>query len=208
MRLRPLGVTEVLRAAIEGIAEAAERKGIRIERFEPGSDLTVNGDVGRLQQIFDNVLSNAVKFTPRGGSIGVTLTRESNQAVARIRDNGVGMAPEFLPLAFEIFQQQEGGTRRQYGGLGIGLALAKSLTELHAGTIAAASDGVGRGTEMTIRLPLLAVEAVALSSLATPESALCRLDGPSVLLIEDVEDSREASRVMLERARPGGGRRA
>jgi CheY-like chemotaxis protein len=198
MQLRPLDVTEVLRAAIDGVAESAERKGVWIERFEPCEELIVNGDMGRLEQVFANVLSNAVKFTPEGGSVGVTLARESNEAVARIRDTGVGMAPEFVPLAFEIFQQQEKGTLRQYGGLGIGLALAKSLTALHAGTIAAASDGIGRGTEMTIRLPLLTNDTPALSSLPTPESALCRLDGVSVLLIEDVEDTREASRVMLE----------
>ena len=198
VRLRPLDVTDVLGAAIDGVEESAERKGVRIDRIEPGGYLIVNADVGRLQQVFDNLLSNAVKFTPRGGSVRITLTRERNQAVARIRDTGVGMAPEFLPVAFEIFQQQEEGTLRQYGGLGIGLALAKSLTELHGGTIEAASDGIGHGTEMTIRLPLLAGGAPEISPFPTPESALSRLDGLNVLLIEDVEDSSEATRVMLE----------
>jgi len=198
VRLRPLDVTEVLRAAIDGIVEAAERKGLRIDWFEPRGYLIVDGDVGRLQQVFDNVLSNAVKFTPTGGSVGITLTREGNHAVARIRDSGVGIAPKFLPVAFDMFQQQEEGTVRQYGGLGIGLSLAKSLTELHAGTIEAASDGTGHGTEMTIRLPLIAGDTPAMSLLPRPEVALSRLDGVSILLIEDVGDSSEATRVMLE----------
>lgn len=198
LRLQPLDVTEVLRTAIDGIAESAERKGVRIDRFEPRGYLLVNGDAGRLQQVFDNLLSNAVKFTPTGGSVGVSLSREGDQAVVRIRDTGVGMAPEFLPVAFEIFQQQEEGTVRRYGGLGIGLALAKSLTELHTGTIEAASEGIGRGTEMTVRLPLLAGDAPTMSSVPRSESALAGLDGVTVLLIEDVEDSREAIRVMLE----------
>jgi signal transduction histidine kinase/ActR/RegA family two-component response regulator len=199
LRLRPLDVTEVLRAAIDGIVETAERKGLRIDRFEPHGYMIVNGDAGRLQQVFDNVLSNALKFTPAGGSVGVTLTREGEYAVARIRDSGVGIAPEFLPAAFDMFRQQEEGTVRQYGGLGIGLSLAKSLTELHAGTIEAASDGIGHGTEMTIRLPLIAGDVPTVSLLPRPESALSRLDGLSILLIEDVDDLSEATRAMLER---------
>jgi signal transduction histidine kinase/ActR/RegA family two-component response regulator len=198
VRLRPLDVTEVLRAAIDGIVEAAERKGLRIDRFEPPGYMIVNADAGRLQQVFDNVLSNAVKFTPTGGSVGVILTSEGNHAVARVRDSGVGIAPEFLPVVFDIFQQQEEGTVRQYGGLGVGLSLAKSLTELHSGTIEAASDGIGHGTQITIRLPLVVNETPAMSFLPRPESALSRLDGLSILLIEDVEDSSEATRVMLE----------
>jgi CheY-like chemotaxis protein len=198
VQLRPIDVTEVLTAAIDGIAESAGRKNVRIDRFESSGYLIVNGDGGRLQQVFHNLLSNAVKFTPAGGSVAITLTHEGNQAVARIRDTGIGMAPEFLPVAFEIFQQQEEGTLRQYGGLGIGLALAKSLTELHGGTIEAASHGIGHGTEMTVRLPLLAGDSAATPSLPRPEAALSRLDGLSVLLIEDGADSSEATRVMLE----------
>jgi CheY-like chemotaxis protein len=140
-----------------------------------------------------------VKFTPTGGNVGITLTREANHAVTRIRDSGVGIAPEFLQAAFDMFQQQEGGTLRQFGGLGIGLSLAKSLTELHAGTIEAASEGIGHGTQITIRLPLVVDETPAMSLVPRRESALSRLDSLSVLVIEDVDDSREATRVMLEK---------
>jgi signal transduction histidine kinase/ActR/RegA family two-component response regulator len=197
VRLQPLDVADVLRAAVDGIVESAERKGVRIDPFERHGYMIVNGDSGRLQQVFDNVLSNAVKFTPSGGTVRITLAREGNHAVVRIRDTGVGMTPEFLRVAFEIFQQQENGTVRQYGGLGIGLALAKSLTEIHGGTIDAASEGVGHGTEMSIRLPLLASDTPATATRS--ESSLSRLEGLSVLLIEDVQDSREAIRVMLEK---------
>jgi len=199
IRLQPLDVADVLSAAVDGIAESARRKGVGIDPFEPHGHMIVNGDSGRLQQVFGNVLSNAVKFTPSGGTVGITLAREGDHAAVRIRDTGVGMTPEFLRVAFEIFQQHEDGAVRQYGGLGIGLALAKSLTELHGGTIEAASEGVGHGTEMTIRLPLLANDPPASTSPTSSEATLARLEGVRVLLIEDVQDSSEAVRVMLEK---------
>jgi signal transduction histidine kinase/ActR/RegA family two-component response regulator len=198
VRLQPLDVEGVLAAAIDGITESAARKGLRIEPLERHGYMIVNGDPGRLQQVFDNVLSNAVKFTAAGGTVAGTLAREGHHAVVRIRDTGLGMTPEFLRVAFDIFQQQEEGKTRHSGGLGIGLALAKSLTEIHGGTIDATSEGLGHGTEMTIRLPLLAGDPPATTSPARAEPTLSRLDGLSVLVIEDVQDSSEATRVMLE----------
>jgi signal transduction histidine kinase len=115
----------------------------------------IKGDAVRLQQVFTNVLSNAVKFTPEGGSIRVSLTGEAESAVVKIRDTGVGIAPEFLPHVFEIFQQEESEIRTSRSGLGIGLALVKHLVDLHGGDIQIASEGSGLGTEVTVRLPRL-----------------------------------------------------
>jgi signal transduction histidine kinase len=125
-----------------------------VEFEAPTEPVVVEGDIVRLQQIFMNVLSNAVKFTPIDGSIRVTLTGEEENAVVRIRDTGKGITPEFLPHVFDIFRQ-ESGRQTSSSGLGIGLALVKYLVDLHGGDIRVASEGAGLGTEVTVRLPRL-----------------------------------------------------
>jgi signal transduction histidine kinase len=168
---KPLDLREVVRSALENIAEPAGGKAIRVESAMPSEILPVEGDAARLQQVFSNLLSNAVKFTPREGSLTVTLAQEGNAAVVRVRDTGVGIAPEFLPSVFEMFRQQEEGVRRTHEGLGIGLALAKRLTELHHGSIQVESLGIGQGTEFTVRLPLSALALEALGRTVTETDA-------------------------------------
>ena len=132
----------------------AGAKTIRLEVQLPDDGLAVRGDLNRLHQVFANLISNAIKFTPERGLVSVTLEREGNAAVVRIRDTGEGIEPAFLPQVFEMFKQQEKGARRAHGGLGIGLALAKRLIELHMGTVEVTSEGSGRGSEFIVRLPL------------------------------------------------------
>lgn len=166
-----------------------------MEIADAGEPLLIEADAGRLQQVFGNIISNAVKFTPAGGTIRVSLGREADDARVVIADTGKGIAPEFLPFVFEIFRQQEQGTHRSHEGLGIGLSLVKKLTELLKGTVSVVSAGAGRGTEVTVRFPL-AAEILQLEN--TAAFSATALAGLSVLVVEDSADALESLRLMLE----------
>ena len=144
----------LVHAAIETSAHAIAKKAIRLDLAEGETPLLVEGDAVRLQQIFGNVVSNAVKFTSEGGRIGITIDREADRARVVVADSGVGIAPEFLPFVFDVFRRQEQGVRQRFPGLGIGLSLVKRFTELHRGTVSVDSAGFGRGTQVRIELPL------------------------------------------------------
>jgi diguanylate cyclase len=196
--LEILDMAAMIRIALEGSARHVEKKSIALEVTPFGEPLFVRGDAGRLQQIFRNILSNAVKFTPNGGSIRVTLSREQDSAVLVVSDTGVGIAPEFLPFVFDMFRQQEQGVRRAHEGLGIGFSLVKRLVDIHNGTVEVSSAGTGRGTEVTVRLPLAG--GIADLDDAAPGAAILSasaLAGLSLLIVEDSEDSREALRAVL-----------
>jgi signal transduction histidine kinase len=130
----------------------AKRLDIR-EAFEPG--LHVSADRARLQQVLFNLLSNAAKFTPSGGWIELSARADGDEAVIQVRDNGAGIAPEFMPHVFERFRQGDGSATREHGGLGIGLAVARHIVDLHGGTIEVDSDGPGAGATFTVRLARL-----------------------------------------------------
>jgi signal transduction histidine kinase/CheY-like chemotaxis protein len=199
LHLETLDVPATIREVLQASAPIIEKKKIRLELVEAGEPLFVEGDAVRLQQIFRNVLSNAVKFTPTDGSIRVTLRREANNALVVVADTGIGIAPDFLPFVFDTFRQQEQGTRRQYEGLGIGLSLVKRLTELHKGTVSITSAGVGRGTEVAIRLPLAAeIKELEKASPAAAEVSASALAGLSLLVVEDSDDTRETVGALLE----------
>ncbi len=190
---------DVVRSAMEAATEIARKKDIAVRFVDPAEPLWVRADGDRLQQVFRNLLFNALKFTPAGGEITLTLTREDDRGIVHVRDTGEGIAPEFLPFAFEMFRQQEEGNRRAHAGLGIGLALVKKLVEAHTGTAEIASEGPGHGTEVTIRLPLVEETAAERTGpVSAGTSGRQRLDGLRILVIEDAEDSREATRLMLE----------
>jgi CheY-like chemotaxis protein/nitrogen-specific signal transduction histidine kinase len=194
-----LDLRAVVRSAVATVSDTAWQKAIRVDATLPSEPVAVEGDAGRLCQILANILWNAVKFTPRNGRVAVKLSLEDDCAVVKVRDNGAGIAPEFLPCIFQVFSQQEEGTRREHGGLGVGLALAKHLTERHRGTIQAASAGLGRGAEFTVRLPLARQGTRTLpGGVMEPDATLPRLDGTTILLVEDAEDATDATRVMLE----------
>jgi signal transduction histidine kinase/ActR/RegA family two-component response regulator len=195
--LKVHSLADVVSSAMEAATEIAQKKDIAVRFVDAAEPMSVRGDGDRLQQVFRNVLFNALKFTPAGGAVTITLRREDDCGVVHIRDTGEGIVLEFLPFVFEIFKQQEEGTRRTHAGMGIGLALVKKLVEAHAGTVTITSEGKGHGTEVMIRLPLVE-EIVAAVPVSTGTGRLQRLDGLRILVVEDIEDSREAARLILE----------
>lgn len=193
--LRVHDLADIVRSATETIVPDALEKGIALDVEDPRGSLYAEVDRDRVEQIFRNVLSNAVKFTPAGGRISVRVASDDGSAVITIRDTGEGIAAEFLPVAFDQFRQQERGTRRRHSGLGIGLALVKQLTELHAGHVTIASEGPGLGTEVTVRLPLASATAAVQPPL--PDDALPDLSGLRLLVIDDDRDTAVALQLLL-----------
>ena len=191
-------LTELVRSALDTTSQISASKNIDIKYVGVSEPLAVEGDAGRLQQVLVNLLSNAVKFTPAGGNIRLTAERSSTTATVRIADTGEGISADFLPHVFEMFRQQEEGTRRRHSGLGIGLALVKRIVEMHGGRVDIASGGPGRGTEVTIRLPLTERPVGAGDGDQIKGRRASRpFDDLTILLVEDTEDSLEATRMML-----------
>jgi hypothetical protein len=155
VKLDPVAVRPVLLQAVDSIRPAADAKGIAIECACDATDLTVLGDPERLLQVIHNLVGNAVKFTPEGGRVSVRVSVTERTVVLHVEDTGIGIAPGFLPRIFDEFTQARNPLTECPKGLGLGLAIARRLVELHGGVIEAASPGEGRGATFTVRLPLL-----------------------------------------------------
>jgi PAS domain S-box-containing protein len=196
-------IGDVVAHALETVRPAADAKQIRLQ-VTLDSQSTVMGDPNRLQQVIWNLLSNAVKFTPKGGRVRVVLSRRDSLVELSVVDNGQGIEASFLPHVFERFRQADGGITRRVGGLGLGLSIARHLVEAHGGAIEAVSEGLGKGSNFIVRLPVS--PALGLSPhnpalLATATSALDiprPLDGLCVLVVDDEPDTREMLRELLE----------
>ncbi len=155
LRRERLDLIEIVRNVVETVRPLAEAKSMSLQVELAPEALVLEGDATRLEQVFSNLLRNAVKFTPQGGHIDVTAGRGAiGEAVVRVRDDGIGIAAELLPRVFDLFTQGEQALDRAGAGLGIGLTLVRSLVELHGGRVEARSDGPGRGSELEVRLPL------------------------------------------------------
>jgi PAS domain S-box-containing protein len=155
LELHPIELAPVLESAINVVRPTAEAKGIQIELDFESEPAAVPGDTNRLQQVFWNLLSNAVKFTPTGGKVTVCLRQADSKAEIEVTDTGQGIRPDFLPFVFDRFRQADSTSTRQHGGLGLGLAIARHLIEIHGGSIEARSRGEGEGAAFTVRLPLV-----------------------------------------------------
>jgi PAS domain S-box-containing protein len=191
---RETELTPVVQAAVDAVRPAAEAKHILLEtRLEPAGP--VWGDPDRLQQVVWNLVSNAVKFTPKEGKVDVRLHRVDSQVEIVVADNGPGIPGELLPHVFDRFRQADSSSTRRHGGLGLGLAIVRHLVELHGGTVAVASGGSGQGTTFTVSLPLrtLGTMPAAEPSRATPlaPTAETPLRGLRTLVVEDDPDSLE-----------------
>jgi PAS domain S-box-containing protein len=202
-----LKIADVIEATLAAIMPAANAKGIRIQKVLDSVAGPITGDFARLQQVIWNLLSNAVKFTPKGGQVQVLLERVNSHVEISVIDTGRGIRPEFLPHVFDRFRQADASTTRQYSGLGLGLAIAKQLVEMHGGSIRAKSPGEGQGATFTVTLPIIVVhpdlaegEKVRPNeSAATEELALeDALAGLKVLVVEDEPDARQLIRHVLE----------
>jgi signal transduction histidine kinase len=193
--LEPVDLREVLARVWETAAAAADRRGIALLPLPAGGPLPVMGDVTRLEQVFHNLLHNAVKYTKRGGTVRAEVQESPSRIEVEVHDTGVGIEPELLPRIFDLFRQVDHTLDRSEGGLGLGLTLAKSLVDLHGGELVARSEGLGRGCTFTVRLPRSARRPAP-----SPAPAASTGEGARdvcVFVLEDREDNREALVVAL-----------
>ncbi|HKG45663.1 MAG TPA: ATP-binding protein [Pyrinomonadaceae bacterium] len=193
LHLGPVDLISVVKAALDAVRPALEVKDIRIEmQFQEGLKV-IAGDVDRLQQVVWNLLSNASKFTPVGGTVGVRISQDETYVQIEVRDTGPGIAADFLPHVFERFRQADGSTTRTHGGLGLGLAIVRHLVELHGGLIAAENPASGTGAVFTVKLPFpsseLSLESVPAATHLDQNVTEVDLDNVRILVVEDELDA-------------------
>ena len=208
LNVRPFQLISAIEAAIEVVRPAAEAKSIRLQSVLDPLAGTVAGDPDRLQQVFWNLLTNAVKFTPRGGRVQIRSQRIDSHVEIIVTDTGKGIDRELLPLIFDRFRQGDSGTTREHGGLGLGLAIVRHLIELHGGVVKAQSEGPGKGAEFIIQLPILIARSavpdeearVHPSAGGIAAGTMPSLAGLRVLVVDDEADAREIVSAILGQA--------
>jgi PAS domain S-box-containing protein len=200
----------IIEDAIEAVMPAARAKHVRVQSVVDPLAQTVLGDPGRLQQILWNLLSNAIKFTPSGGKVTVVLERVNSHLEISVTDTGAGIHPDFLPHVFERFRQADASTTRRHGGLGLGLAIVRHLTELHGGSVRAKSAGEGAGSTFSVMLPMAVIhsepdtptkrEHPASPRASYPAGSVPPLQKVSLLVVDDEDDARSVLALMLSKA--------
>ena len=199
LEVRPVDLNSVAAAALDVVQVAADARGVALRSALAATRTVVTGDPDRLQQVVLNLLTNAVKFTPAGGAVELRVCPQDDMGWVSVADTGRGIPADLLPHVFDRFRQGAPEAVKGERGLGLGLAIARQIVELHGGTIDATSAGEGRGATFTVRIPLARVSPVAASDAAEAPSPWS-LEGLTVVVVEDERDSREFYRVALERA--------
>jgi PAS domain S-box-containing protein len=197
LRKERISLATVLQRAVEGARSAMDERGHALTLFVPTEPIHLDADAARLEQAIANLLANAAKYTDPGGKVAVTGERDGEEALVRVRDNGIGIAPDVLPRVFDLFKQGPRSLERAQGGLGIGLTLVRRIVEQHGGAVEAMSPGVGGGSEFVVRLPALPPTSEAIEeSGALPRA---REQHPArVLMVEDNPDAAESLVMILE----------
>jgi PAS domain S-box-containing protein len=205
--LHQVSLGSIVEAAVDSARPSADVKGIRLKAILSSNPDIISADSARLQQVVWNLLTNAIKFTPKGGQVQVLLQRVNSHLELSVSDTGVGIPANYLPHVFDRFSQKDSSTTRAFGGLGLGLAICKQLVELHGGSIRAASLGEGRGATFSVQLPLSIAQlndqsGPRIHPTAETQSgevmSLPRLEGVHVFVVDDEPDARELLRAVLE----------
>ncbi len=210
LRVGPVDLAAVIDAALASARPTATAKGVSLRRTVDALPALVHGDPDRLQQVVWNLLSNAIKFTPEAGVVTIHAAQVDGQSIIEVTDTGIGIKEDFLPFVFDRFRQFDGSSTRSHGGLGLGLSITRHLVEMHGGSIAASSEGDGKGASFTILLPLHAALGLA-GEVETPPGRNGRVDngvpvealsleGRKVLVVDDEPDSRRVVVRLLVRA--------
>jgi hypothetical protein len=205
--LHQISFTSIVQAAVDSATPAAKTKGIRLTAILGATQDIVSADGARLQQVVWNLLTNAIKFTPKGGQVQVLLQRVNSHLELSVSDTGIGIPESYLPHVFDRFSQKDSSTTRAFGGLGLGLAICKQLVDLHGGSIRAASQGEGMGATFFVQLPLSIVQGEDKSAPRVHPTTethpgeklpLPNLEGVHVFVVDDEPDARELIRTVLE----------
>ncbi|MDQ3332223.1 MAG: ATP-binding protein, partial [Planctomycetota bacterium] len=205
--VQPIDLSALVDAAVDSVRHSAEAKSIRLRKIIDPHAGPVSGDPARLQQVVWNLLTNAMKFTPKGGRVDVVVERVNSHVEITVSDSGEGISPDFLPYVFERFRQADSSLTRKHGGLGLGLSIVKQLVELHGGAVSVKSPGEGQGATFTVSLPLAPVrESSNREHPLTPRRSLLGfngvdLSGIKILVIDDEPDARELTKRVLTQCR-------
>lgn len=196
LQIQEFDLAVIIRNACESVQPQIESHGLAMTMLLPLQPLMVKGDPMRLEQVVANLLGNAIKYTPAGGTIDLKLERDHEEAVLTMIDSGIGLSAEFIPVMFDVFVQALRSVDTHTGGMGIGLALVRRLLNLHGGTVKAESDGLGKGSRFVIRLPALPL-AVAVAAVGLPALPAVVMEGRRILLVDDDADVLDVGAQLL-----------
>lgn len=200
LNVEVVDLSEVVKLAIQSCLNAAEQRSIKIHADYGEDDMLVRGDHSRLIQIFANLVSNAVKFSSKGGQLWVKITNQDSLAVITVKDEGIGIDADNLPIIFDRFRQANATITRRHGGLGLGLSIVKQLTELHGGSVEVQSEGTGKGSLFIVKLPVAPFPNASDTVVPKPTKIGARVDGLRIMVVDDDDATRKLLTVVLKDA--------